>query len=309
MRIVFMGTPEFAVPSLNILAEAGYDIVAVITAPDKPAGRGQKLSQTAVKQYAIQHNLPILQPEKLRSVQFLEHLQELRADLQVVVAFRMLPAAVFTLPPLGCVNVHASLLPNYRGAAPINWAIMNGEKETGVTTFFIEQEIDAGNLIMQEKTPIGNEETAGQLHDRLMHIGARLLLKTVQSIEAGNCPKIPQPEGNFLKAPKIFTETCRIHWSLPAVQVHNHIRGLSPYPAAFTHYQQQLLKIYRTQLTGIPTMGKAAGSVETDGKSFLHIACADSWIAAQELQLEGRKRLSVAEFLRGYPIVTGSWFN
>ncbi|OWY20080.1 methionyl-tRNA formyltransferase [Sphingobacteriales bacterium UPWRP_1] len=304
-----MGTPEFAVPSLDILVKAGYEIAAVITAPDKPAGRGQKLSQSAIKQYAQSHNLLVLQPEKLRNPQFLEPLQQLRADLQVVVAFRMLPASVFTLPKLGCINVHASLLPKYRGAAPINWAIMNGETETGVTTFFIEQEIDAGYLIMQEKTVIDNNETAGQLHNRLMHIGARLLLQTVQTIEAGNCPKIRQPEGNFPKAPKIFTETCRINWNLAAVRVHNHIRGLSPYPAAFTHHNHQLLKIFRTQLTGEPVMGQTPGLVETDGKTFLHIACADSWVAAEELQLEGRKRLPVADFLRGYQVAAGTRFE
>lgn len=302
MRIVFMGTPEFAVPSLAILVEAGYDIAAVITAPDKPAGRGHKLSQSAVKEYALSKHLPILQPEKLRNEAFLQTLKELNADLQVVVAFRMLPAAVFTMPQLGCINVHASLLPKYRGAAPINWAIINGEKETGVSTFFIEQEIDKGCIVFQEKTPIGEQETAGDLHDRLMGLGAKVLLQTVQAIEAGNYPKVAQLPGDYPKAPKIYTETCKINWYKTAIEVHNHIRGLSPYPAAFTHLNGQLLKIYQTKPTNIGVSGIDPGTLATDGKTYLHIACADAWISIYELQLQGKKRLSVDDFLRGYGV-------
>ncbi|MBC7892282.1 MAG: methionyl-tRNA formyltransferase, partial [Sphingobacteriaceae bacterium] len=244
-----MGTPDFAVASLRHLVEAGCQVVAVITAPDKPAGRGHHLQQSAVKQYAASVGLPVLQPEKLKNAEFLEELQSYHADLQVVVAFRMLPEVVWAMPPLGTFNLHASLLPQYRGAAPINWAIINGETETGVTTFFIRQEIDTGPLLFQETEPIHPDDTAGTLHDRLMQHGAALVLKTVQAIEAGEYPDLPQSEARDLKkAPKIFKETGEIDWNQPAETVRNFVRGLSPYPAAWTTLSGKVLKIFIGQI-------------------------------------------------------------
>lgn len=299
MKIVFMGTPEFAVSSLDILVQNGYELVGVITVPDKPAGRGHKLQQSAVKKYALEHNLPVLQPEKLKDPVFIEQLQALNADLQVVVAFRMLPAVVFQMPRYGTFNLHASLLPQYRGAAPINWAVINGDTESGVTTFFIEQQIDTGNIIFQEKTPIAPNQTAGELHDVLMDIGAKLVLKTVQAIEAGNCTTQPQPNLPELRpAPKIFTETCRINWQQPTAQVYNFVRGLSPYPAAFTTLHDKILKIYQAKPI-VEMHNETAGSFVTDQKTYLHIATADGWIDVLELQMEGKKRMGVQEFLRG----------
>lgn len=299
MKIVFMGTPEFAVSSLDILVQNGYEIVGVITVPDKPAGRGHKLQQSAVKKYALEHNLPVLQPEKLKDPVFIEQLQALNADLQVVVAFRMLPAVVFQMPRYGTFNLHASLLPQYRGAAPINWAVINGDTESGVTTFFIEQQIDTGNIIFQEKTPIAPNQTAGELHDVLMDIGAKLVLKTVQAIEAGNCTTQPQPNLPDLRpAPKIFTETCRINWQQPTAQVYNFVRGLSPYPAAFTTLHDKILKIYQAKPI-IEMYNQTAGTFVTDQKTYLHIATTDGWIEVLELQMEGKKRMGVQEFLRG----------
>lgn len=299
MKIVFMGTPEFAVSSLDILVQNGYEIVGVITVPDKPAGRGHKLQQSAVKKYALEHNLPVLQPEKLKDPVFIEQLQALNADLQVVVAFRMLPAVVFQMPRYGTFNLHASLLPQYRGAAPINWAVINGDTESGVTTFFIEQQIDTGNIIFQEKTPIAPNQTAGELHDVLMDIGAKLVLKTVQAIEAGNCTTQPQPNLPDLRpAPKLFTETCRINWQQPTAQVYNFVRGLSPYPAAFTTLHDKILKIYQAKPI-IEMYNQTAGTFVTDQKTYLHIATADGWIEVLELQMEGKKRMGVQEFLRG----------
>ena len=299
MKIVFMGTPEFAVSSLDILVQNGYEIVGVITVPDKPAGRGHKLQQSAVKKYALEHNLPVLQPEKLKDPVFIEQLQALNADLQVVVAFRMLPAVVFQMPRYGTFNLHASLLPQYRGAAPINWAVINGDTESGVTTFFIEQQIDTGNIIFQEKTPIAPNQTAGELHDVLMDIGSKLVLKTVQAIEAGNCTTQPQPNLPDLRpAPKIFTETCRINWQQPTAQVYNFVRGLSPYPAAFTTLHDKILKIYQAKPI-IEMYNQTAGTFVTDQKTYLHIATTDGWIEVLELQMEGKKRMGVQEFLRG----------
>ncbi|MFN3316928.1 MAG: methionyl-tRNA formyltransferase, partial [Raineya sp.] len=233
MRIIFMGTPEFAVPSLQVLVENGYNIVGVVTAPDKPAGRGKQMQVSEVKQYALSQNLPILQPEKLKSPDFLAELQALKADLQVVVAFRMLPEVVWAMPPIGTFNLHASLLPKYRGAAPINWAIINGETETGVTTFFLQHEIDTGNIIFQEKEPISPTDTAGSLYQRLMHKGAKLVLKTVQTIEKGDVQTFPQV-GEITHAPKIFRETCQIDWNKTSTEIYNFVRGLAPYPAAWT---------------------------------------------------------------------------
>jgi methionyl-tRNA formyltransferase len=302
LRIVFMGTPEFAVASLDALVKAGCNIVGVITAPDKPAGRGMKLNESAVKKYAVEHHLNILQPEKLKNPEFLEQLKALNADLQIVVAFRMLPEVVWNMPPLGTVNLHGSLLPQYRGAAPINWAIINGEKETGVTTFKLKHEIDTGNILLQEKFSIGEDETAGELHDRMKAIGARVLLETVKGIAAGTLQEKPQESIYPLPlkhAPKIFTETCKINWTKPLDEVHNLIRGLSPYPAAYTILENKMLKIYRSEKEKtFPS--SAPGQWETDQKTYLKFAVPDGYILLKEVQLEGKKKLSIEEFLRGY---------
>jgi len=302
LRIVFMGTPEFAVASLDALVKAGCNIVGVITAPDKPAGRGMKLNESAVKKYAVEHHLNILQPEKLKNPEFLEQLKALNADLQIVVAFRMLPEVVWNMPPLGTVNLHGSLLPQYRGAAPINWAIINGEKETGVTTFKLKHEIDTGNILLQEKFSIGEDETAGELHDRMKAIGARVLLETVKGIAAGTLQEKPQESIYPLPlkhAPKIFTETCKINWTKPLDKVHNLIRGLSPYPAAYTILENKMLKIYRSEKEKtFPS--SAPGQWETDQKTYLKFAVPDGYILLKEVQLEGKKKLSIEEFLRGY---------
>src|SRR5689334_5394065 len=269
LRIVFMGTPEFAVASLDALVRAGCTIVAVITAPDKPAGRGMKLQQSAVKKYAVDNGLTVLQPEKLKNELFLEQLRSLKADLQIVVAFRMLPEVVWNMPPMGTLNLHGSLLPQYRGAAPINWAIINGEKETGVTTFKLKQEIDTGNILLQEKIPIGEDETAGALHDRMKDIGANLVVKTVMGLADGSLHEKPQfaveADALLLKAaPKIFTETCRINWNLPVDDVYNLVRGLSPFPGAFTMLNQKVLKIFRSEKQY--GTSHAAGEMLTDKK-------------------------------------------
>ncbi len=309
-RIVFMGTPDFAVPSLEALLKAGYNIVGVVTAPDKPAGRGMKLTESAVKKYATKRGLNILQPEKLRDPEFLSSLKGLHANLQVVVAFRMLPEVVWNMPPMGTINLHASLLPQYRGAAPINWAIINGERESGLTTFKLQQEIDTGNILMQEQMPIGDDETAGELHDRMKDTGAELLVKTVTGLLEDTLTEkeqltIPtsteqQTQSTTLKhAPKIFTETCRINWNKNAVEIHNQIRGLSPFPGAFTDLGDKTIKIFRSEKEmRIPTTRK--GRWESDKRTFLKYACADGYIHVKELQLEGKKKMMVDEFLRGY---------
>jgi len=307
MRIIFMGTPDFAVASLDALIRSGKEVVAVVTAPDKPAGRGQKLQQSAVKQYAVEHQLPVLQPVKLKDDTFLEELRAFKADLQVVVAFRMLPVVVWDMPPRGTINLHGSLLPQYRGAAPINWAIINGEKETGVTTFFLQHEIDTGNILFAEKVDIGEDETAGDVHDKLMLTGADLVVKTVTAIENNDYQERPQDEildeeGNPLEtkhAPKIFKETCLIDWSKPVNDVYNHIRGLSPYPAAFTHLDGKTLKVYSARYEHVKPEVEA-GQYLSDGKSFLKFACPDGYISLETIQLEGKKRIGIAEFLRGY---------
>jgi methionyl-tRNA formyltransferase len=297
LRIVFMGTPEFAVAPLDALVKAGFNIVGVITAPDKPAGRGMQLQQSAVKKYAAEHGLNVLQPEKLKNPQFLDELKALQADLQVVVAFRMLPEAVWNMPRLGTINLHASLLPQYRGAAPINWAVINGEKETGLTTFKLQHEIDTGNILLQERLAIGDDETAGELHNRMKEVGAALVVKTVEGLAAGTLKETPQVNNAALKtAPKIFTETCKIEWNKPVDEIFNLIRGLSPYPAAFTYLDGKLLKIFKASKEhSTPAMAH-----ETDGKTYLKFAAADGYISIKELQLEGRKRMNIADFLRGY---------
>jgi methionyl-tRNA formyltransferase len=300
LRVIFMGTPEFAVASLDALVKAGFNIVGVITAPDKPAGRGMNLQQSAVKKYAVENGLHILQPDKLKDAQFLETLRALKADLQVVVAFRMLPETVWNMPPMGTINLHGSLLPQYRGAAPINWAVINGEKETGATTFKLKHEIDTGDILLQEKFPIGEDDTAGIVHDKMMEIGAQLLVKTVQGLADGTLKEVPQATREMLRhAPKIFTDTCKIDWHKTVDEIHNLIRGLSPHPGAFTSLHDKMLKIYRSKKEyGQPK--DAPGQVATDKKSFLKFAAADGYIYALEIQPEGKKRMPVADFLRGY---------
>jgi methionyl-tRNA formyltransferase len=302
LRIIFMGTPEFAVSSLSALVAGGCNIVAVITAPDKPAGRGMKMNESAVKKYALENGIPILQPEKLKDPAFLETLRLLKADLQVVVAFRMLPEAVWNMPVMGSVNLHGSLLPQYRGAAPINWAVINGEKETGVTTFKLKHEIDTGDILMQERFPIGENETAGEVHDRMKEIGAQVLLRTVKGIADGSIAEIPQPAAAALKyAPKIFTETCKIDFAKITGEVHDLIRGLSPFPGAFTTFDEKMLKIFRSEkeINSNNIFTDQPGSYITDGRSYLKFACKDGYINVLELQLEGKKRMNVGDFLRG----------
>jgi methionyl-tRNA formyltransferase len=308
-RIIFMGTPEFAVASLNKLVEAGCNIVGVITAPDKAAGRGMELQQSAVKKYAIEKGLHILQPEKLKNPEFLQELKSLQADLQIVVAFRMLPEIVWNMPPLGTINLHGSLLPQYRGAAPINWAIINGEKETGVTTFKLQQEIDTGDILLAEKITIREDENAGELHDEMKEIGATLLLKTVQGVIDGSLKEVPQAFTTEQKhASKIFTETCKIDWNNPVDEVYNLIRGLAPYPTAFTFLDDKKLKIYKASketfvVDQTGTVRPSAGEYKTDKKTSLQFACADGYINILELQLEGKKKMSIEDFLRGYRFV------
>jgi len=305
LRIIFMGTPEFAVPSLNKIYEAGYEIAAVITAPDKPAGRGMQLTQSAVKKFALAKNLKILQPEKLKSPEFIEELKSLKADLQVVVAFRMLPEIVWNMPPMGTVNLHGSLLPQYRGAAPINWAIINGEKETGVTTFKLQQQIDTGNILLQEKIPVSENETAGTLHDKMMNVGAELLLKTIQGLENGTLKEIPQPStsnvghATLRAAPKIFTETGEINWNKNVEEIYNLIRGLSPYPSAFTFLNGKKLKIFSAEKENSGE-SNGAGQFLTDHKTFLKFAARDGFISLKEIQLEGKKKMKIEDFLRGW---------
>jgi methionyl-tRNA formyltransferase len=303
MRIVFMGTPQFAVASLDELIKAGATIVGVITAPDKPAGRGQKVSESAVKQYAVEHGLKVLQPTNLKDPAFLTELKALNAELQVVVAFRMLPEEVWTMPAKGTINLHASLLPHYRGAAPINWVLINGEKETGVTTFFLKHEIDTGDILFTEKITLTGHETAGELHDRLMNKGAGLLVKTVKAVESGRYNEHPQStfltEGTALKtAPKIYKDNCNIDWNQPALTVYNHIRGLSPVPAAYTMLNEKTFKIYKADYQETEP-GIQPGGFVTDGKTHLKFAAKDGFINVTDVQLEGKKRMAVEEFLRG----------
>jgi methionyl-tRNA formyltransferase len=309
-RIIFMGTPEFAVASLKALLNSGFNVVAVVTAPDKPAGRGQKIQEPAVKIFAKELGIPILQPEKLKDPEFINQLQSFKADLQVVVAFRMLPEIVWNMPHDGTVNLHASLLPQYRGAAPINWAIINGDKKTGVTTFFIEKEIDTGNIIYQEEVAITYTDNAGTLHDKLMLTGANLLVKTVSAIASGNCPQINQqtllPEGTKLTgAPKIVKETCKINWADNIDKTYNFIRGLSPSPTAWTVFVNKLTtetlsaKIFETEKE-LQSHQLQPGTIESDEKHCLKVAIPGGFLKIKTLQLEGKKRLGIEEFLRGF---------
>lgn len=306
LRIVFMGTPEFAVASLDAVYQAGFNIVGVVTAPDKPAGRGMKLTESAVKKFAVEKHLRILQPEKLKDPIFIDELKSLNANLQLVVAFRMLPEVVWNMPEFGTINLHASLLPDYRGAAPINWAVINGEKESGVTTFRLKQEIDTGNILMQRKISIGEEETAGELHDRMKSIGAELLVETVKGIAGDSLEEIDQTtilnnrnNTEPKHAPKIFTDTCKINWTDTVKNIGNLIRGLSPYPAAFTMMDGKLLKIFSADKEELTPVTEP-GSYLSDRKTYLKFACSDGYIHAKEIQLEGKKRMKVHDFLRGY---------
>ena len=299
LRIIFMGTPEFAVGSLEALVAAGKDVVAVVTAPDKPQGRGQELKGSPVKDCALKHNLPVLQPVNLKSPEFIEQLRSFNADLQVVVAFRMLPEAVWNMPRLGTFNLHASLLPQYRGAAPINWAIINGEKETGATTFFLRHEIDTGSIILQEREPIHPDDDAGSLYERLMRKGAALVVRTVKAIESGNVTSLEQQATGELKAaPKIFKETCFINWHHSSEAIQNFVRGLSPYPGAWTRLHEKVYKVYRVEV--LPAgAGDRAHAWETDNKTYLRCRTADGWVAITDLQPEGRKRMTIQDFFRG----------
>ena len=301
-RIVFMGTPEFAVASLDALVQAGHQVVAVVTAPDKPAGRGMKLQQSAVKKYAVEKGIPVLQPEKLKSPTFLEALGTFKADLQVVVAFRMLPQVVWNMPPMGTINVHGSLLPKYRGAAPINWAIINGETETGVTTFKLKHEIDTGDVLLQSSMQIGPNETAGEVHDRMKVLGANLLVSTVELLAKGLARPLPQPgrEEALTHAPKIFTDTCRIDPQKTVLEVHNLVRGLSPFPGAFTFLDGKMLKVYKAQPAANGPVNLEPGTIYLDGKTQLMLCCKNGWLDLLEIQLEGKKRMKAEDFLRGY---------
>jgi methionyl-tRNA formyltransferase len=310
-----MGTPEFAVASLDALVKARYNIVGVVTAPDKPAGRGMKMKESDVKKYAVKHHLKILQPEKLKDPHFIEELRSLNADLQVVVAFRMLPEVIWNMPPMGTINLHGSLLPQYRGAAPINWAIINGEKETGVTTFKLKHEIDTGNILLQESLPVGENETAGEVHDRMKEIGAQLLIKTTEGLFDGTLKEVSQENiqhsiinnqvpgeashSPLKHAPKIFTQTTRIDWNKSIDEIHNLIRGLSPYPAAFTELEDKTIKIYKGEKeSAVPT--SKIGRWESNGTTYLKFAAKDGYIHLKEVQLEGKKKMMIEDFLRGY---------
>lgn len=325
LRIVFMGTPEFAVASLDALVQSGFNVVAVITAPDKPAGRGMKMNESAVKKYAVEHAIPVLQPEKLKNPDFLQTLKELKADLQIVVAFRMLPEVVWNMPPMGTINVHGSLLPHYRGAAPINWAVINGEKETGVTTFKLKHEIDTGDILLQDSFPIGENDTAGEVHDHMKEVGAKLLVRTVEGLIDGTIEEKPQSavsnsdnseshlritsyESRLKHAPKIFTETCKLDFSKTVEEVHNLIRGLSPFPGAFTTLDGKTLKVYRSKKESRDAASDLnpdntivqTGAYVTDGKTFLKFRCSNGYIHLLEIQLEGKKKMLIEDFLRGY---------
>ena len=309
LNIVFMGTPDFAVPVLDAVVKAGYNVVAVVTVPDKPAGRGKKLRPSPIKEYALEHGLNLLQPEKLRDTVFVDKLKELKPDLQIVVAFRMLPKVVWEIPAKGTFNLHASLLPQYRGAAPINYAIINGEKETGLTTFFIDEKIDTGNIILQQKIKIDEEDDFKSLHDKMMMEGAALVLKTIELIKRDDVQLINQNElikkGEPLKtAPKILKDDCRIDWDKPVTQVYNFIRGLSPWPVAYTNISDETGKEYYVKVfkvtKHIENHKYDPGEIETDNKSFINVYCQDGFVNIEELQMAGKKRMKVGELLRGF---------
>ena len=311
-RIIYMGTPDFAVLPLQRLVEGGYNVVAVITMPDKPVGRHHDvLQQSPVKQYALSQGIPVLQPERLKDEIFLETLRSYEADLQVVVAFRMLPEVVWAMPRLGTFNLHAALLPQYRGAAPINWAIINGDKETGITTFFLDHDIDTGQVIYRQAVPIYEDDDVEKVHDRLMVLGADLVLRTIDDVERGVVKPIPQDQltvdGPLRPAPKIFRETCQIRWAdLTAREAYNFVRGLSPYPAAWTTLDGNVMKVYWA--TVVPQAeaceNMLPGTIRTDHRTYLHIACREGWLQLESIQLAGKRRMPVADFLRGAHIET-----
>jgi methionyl-tRNA formyltransferase len=302
MKIVFMGTPDFAVPSLDILIKNGYDIVAVITATDKWGGRGnKKLLESDVKKYAVSKGLKILQPPNLKNPEFQQELKDLGADLQIVVAFRMLPESVWNMPRLGTMNLHGSLLPQYRGAAPINWAIIKGEKETGVSTFFLRHEIDTGDILFQSKTAIGPDETTGVLYERLKHIGAGLMLKSVRTIEKGDYILLPQDNSKLSHAPKIFHKDCMIDFDKSCEEVHNFIRGMSPFPTAWTIIDTEKLKVFRTEME-IVSHSEETGTIISDGKKYMKIATKNGFINLIDLQMTKRKRMNITSFLNGYAL-------
>lgn len=304
-----MGTPDFAVPSLRALLAARYEVVGVVTATDKMGGRGgKKRLQSAVKRFALERELPVLQPPNLKAPDFQEALAALRADLQIVVAFRMLPEAVWNMPPMGTFNLHASLLPRYRGAAPINWAVINGDTETGVTTFFIQHQIDTGDILLQESISIDPEETAGEVHDRLMEVGAAVVVRTVDGLQSGQLKASKQDDTLASPAPKLFRETCQIDFNQSARAVHNFIRGLSPYPAAWTTYAGQELKLLRARISEASTVAEP-GTIESDNKQYIRVACGDGWIDLLELQLQGRKRMPSRDFLNGFEWPVGAQLN
>lgn len=319
LRIVYMGTPDFAVESLRALVEGGYNVVGVVTGPDKPVGRhGSVLQPTPVKQYAVEHGLHVLQPERLKDEAFIEELRSLRADLQIVVAFRMLPEIVWAMPPLGTFNLHASLLPQYRGAAPINWAVINGDTETGVTTFFLKHEIDTGAVIRQVRVPISDTDCVGDVHDRLMMLGGSVVCDTVDAILDGTAQATPQelmlPDEELRPAPKIFKDTCRIAWGRTSKQVYDFIRGLSPYPAAWTTLiapdgTEQVVKVYEAVIIEKPRTLCPIGTISTDSKTYIHVYTSDGALSIRTLQLAGKKRMSVDDFLRGFRLAEGYRFE
>lgn len=298
MRIVFFGTPDFAIPSLDILIKNSYDIVAVVTTPDKEKGRGLKLEPSPIKKYTLSKNLLILQPQSLKDLEFQNRLRELNPDLGVVVAYRILPKEIYTIPKLGTFNLHASLLPKYRGAAPIQWALINGEKVTGVTTFFLEEKVDTGNIILQREVPIDDEDNFQTLHDKLAVIGSELVFETVKLIETGKFDLIPQNESLATPAPKITKEICRINWTNEALKIHNLIRALSPTPGSFTYHNGKILKIYKSKITNLFSTDKP-GKIILDKNEIL-VNTADYYLSILELQLESRKKMNVNEFLLGY---------
>ncbi len=309
-HIIYMGTPEFAVEPLRAILAAGYNVVAVVTVPDKPAGRGLKIQQSPVKKFANQMGIPVLQPSKLKDPKFIDTLKSLKPDVAVIVAFRMLPAEVWRLPKKGTFNLHASLLPQYRGAAPINWAIINGETETGLTTFLLDHQIDTGHILLQKRIPIGETEIAGELHDKMMLEGAQLVTETINLLWKGNYNAIPQEQiplqGKIKPAPKIFKETCRISWKEPVIKVYNLIRGLSPHPAAWCELKIRrnseesdiILKIIRAEIVK-SNLASKPGEIATNGKTYLHVSCADGWLSLHSIHQAGKKVMQIDEFLRG----------
>lgn len=312
LKIVYMGTPDFAVESLRALVEGGYNIAAVVTMPDKPMGRhGSVLQPSPVKQYALEQGLKIMQPANLKDPQFIEELRSLQADLQIVVAFRMLPEVVWQMPKFGTFNAHASLLPKYRGAAPINWAVINGETETGITTFFLKHEIDTGDIIQQVRIPISETDNVETVHDKLMVLSGKLVTETVDNIIAGTVKSIPQNQFTNVEltpAPKIFRDTCRIDWNQPTKKVYDFIRGLSPYPAAWTTLDGKAVKIFEAEREVISTSGEKPGAIQTDGKTYMKVITSDGALNILTLQLEGKRRMPISDLLRGFKLAENTFF-